>query len=63
MTKKQEKEITAKMHKTLEQVRFEGFKNGAKGILGAVLEMCNDGKTIADIKEFCEKSLKMEGMK
>lgn len=53
--------------KTLEEVRFQGLKAGAAGILGAVLEMCNSGKSdvdiVKDIKEFCEKSLNMERMK
>jgi len=43
------------------------LKDGAAGILGAVLEMCNSGKTdakiVKDIKDFCEKSLNMDGMK
>lgn len=44
-------------------MHFQGLKAGAKGILGTVLNMCNEGKTIEDIKEFCENSLNMEGMK
>lgn len=53
--------------KTLEEVRFQGLKAGAAGILGAVLDMCNKDKNAGDIvkeiKEFCEKSLNMDGMK
>ena len=49
--------------KTLEEIRFQGLKAGTTGILGAVLDMCNTGKTVEDIKDFCEKSLNMDGMK
>ena len=57
MTKKQEKELENKIKTIIDEQRIQGIKAGAKGILGAVLKMCNDGKTVADIKEFCEKSL------
>lgn len=67
LTKKQEKQMNAQIKKTLEEVRFQGLKAGAAGILGVVLEMCNKDKNaediVKDIKEFCEKSLNMEGMK
>lgn len=67
LTKKQEKQMTDQFKKTLEEVRFQGLKAGATGILGAVLEMCNSGKTdaeiVKDIKDFCEKSLNMDGIK
>ena len=63
LTKEQEKELDNEFKKTLEEVRFQGLKAGAAGILGAVLEMCNTGKTVEDIKDFCEKSLNMDGMK
>ena len=63
MTKKQEKMLNDKFKSTLNEVRFQGLKAGATGILGAVLQMCNEGKTVEDIKEFCEKSLNMDGMK
>ncbi len=67
LSKKQEKQLNSKIKKTLEEVRFQGLKAGAAGILGAVLEMCNSDKTDAevvnDIKNFCEKSLNMDGMK
>lgn len=45
------------------KVRLAGMRAGATGILGAVLNMCNEGKSIADIKSFCEKSLNLDGMK
>lgn len=51
------------MSNTLKEVQFQGLKLGAKGILGAILNMCNEGKTIEDIKDFCEKSLDIDGMK
>ena len=57
MTKRQEKELENKIKVIIDEQRIQGIKAGAKGILGAVLKMCNDGKTVADIKEFCEKSL------
>lgn len=67
LTKEQEKQITDQFKKTLEDVRFQGLKAGAAGILGAVLEICNSGKSdtdiVKDIKGFCEKSLNMDGMK
>lgn len=67
LTKKQEKQLNGEIKKTLEEVRFQGLKAGAAGILGAVLEMCNSGKTdadiVKDIKGFCDKSLNMDGMK
>lgn len=67
LTKKQEKQLNGKIKNTLEEVRFQGLKAGAVGILGAVLEMCNSDKAdadiVKDIKSFCEKSLNMDGMK
>jgi len=48
---------------TVSKVRLSGMRAGAKGILGAVLNMCNEGKSVADIKLFCEKSLNLDGMK
>lgn len=67
LTKKQEKQLNDQIKKTLEEIRSQGLKAGAAGILGAVLEMCNSGKSdadiVKDIKVFCEKSLNMDGMK
>ena len=67
LSKKQEKQLNGEIKKTLEEVRFQGLKAGAAGILGAVLEMCNSGKTdteiVREIKDFGEKSLHMDGMK
>ena len=47
----------------MNKVRLAGMRDGATGILGAVLNMCNEGKSVTDIKMFCEKSLNLEGMK
>lgn len=67
LSKKQEKQVTNQFKKTLKEVRFQGLKDGATGILGAVLEIYNSDKTdaeiVKDIKGFCEKSLNMDGMK
>lgn len=67
LTKKQEKQMNSQIKKTLEEIRFQGLKAGAAGILGAVLEMCNEDKkadeVVKKIREFCEKSLNMDGMK
>ncbi len=48
---------------TVNKVRLAGMRAWATGILGAVLNMCNEGKSIDDIKLFCEKSLNLDGMK
>ena len=48
---------------TVNKVRLAGMRAGATGILGAVLNMCNEGKSVTDIKSFCEKSLNLDGMK
>ena len=63
LSKKQEKQMNDRIKKTLEEVRFQGLRAGAAGILGAVLDMCKSGKTVEDIKNFCEKFLKMDEMK
>lgn len=63
MTKKQEKELEKIISVKLKEQQFQGLKAGASGILGAVLKMCNEGKTVNDIKQFCESSLNMKGMK
>jgi hypothetical protein len=49
--------------KTLDKVRLDGMRAGACGILGAVLNMCDDGKSVQEIKKFCETSLNLDGMK
>lgn len=50
MTKQQEKIIAEKFKEQLKEANFQGLKAGAKGILGAVLDMCNQGKTVEDIE-------------
>lgn len=62
MTKKQEKEFENLFREKLKEQYFQGLKTGAKGMLGAVLNMCNEEKSVEDIKLFCDKSLKMDGM-
>lgn len=63
MTNKEEKIIEQKIREYGKESQLNGMRAGATGILGAVLNMCNEGKTINDIKEFCEMSLGLEGMK
>lgn len=63
MTKQQEKEFEKIFTEKLKEQHFQGLKAGAKGILGTVLNMCNNDKSIVDIKRFCESSLGMDGMK
>ena len=67
LTKKQEKQLNDEIKKDLGEVRFLGLKVGVASILGAVLEMCNSGKTdteiVKDVRDFCENSLNMDGMK
>lgn len=61
--KNAEKLFQKAAEETLSKVRVDGMRAGATGILGAVLNMCNEGKSVADIKSFCEKSLNLDGMK
>lgn len=63
MTKQQEKEFEKIFTKKLKEQHFQGLKAGVKGILGTVLNMCDEGKSIQDIELFCETSLGMDGMK
>lgn len=49
--------------KDFRRSKIPRIKTGAAGILETVLDMCNTGKTVEDIKNFCEKSLNMDGMK
>lgn len=63
MTKHQEKEFEKIFTKKLKDQHSQGLKAGAKGILGAVLNMCSEGKSVEEIKRFCESSLGMDGMK
>lgn len=61
--KNAERSFQKEAEETLSRVRLAGMRAGATGILGAVLNMCNEGKSVADIKLFCEKSLSLDGMK
>lgn len=63
MTKEQEKNFETEVKRTFEEVRFQALKAGAKGILGAVLNMCNENKSVDEIKEFCTKLINMDGVK
>lgn len=48
---------------TVSKVKLAGMRAGATGILGTVLNMCKEGKSIDEIKAFCEKSLNLDGMR
>ncbi len=61
--KNTEKQFQKTADDIVKKVRLDGMRAGATGILGAVLNMCNEGKSITDIKSFCEKSLNFNGMK
>lgn len=61
--KNAEKVFQKSAEDTLSKVRLDGMRAGATGILGAVLNMCKEGKSVADIKSFCERSLNLNGMK
>jgi len=61
--KNAEKQFQKTAEETLSKVQLNGMRAGATGILGAVLNMCNEGKSVSDIKSFCEKSLNLDGMK
>lgn len=58
-----EKQFQETAEDIVNKVRLAGMRAGATGILGTVLNMCNEGKSVTDIKSFCEKSLNLEGMK
>lgn len=62
-SKSSEKQFQKTAEDIVEKVRLAGMRAGAVGILGAVLNLCNEGKSVTDIKSFCEKSLNLEGMK
>lgn len=63
MTKQDQHFIERSMKTALENARLTGMKIGATGILGAVLDMCNEGYSIEYIKRFCEESLNKKEMK
>lgn len=47
-----EKSFQKTAEDTVNKVRLAGMRAGATGILGAVLNMCNEGKSVTDIKSF-----------
>lgn len=57
MTKEQEQQMEQMFREKLKEQHSNGMKAGATGILGAVLDMCSEGKTVDDIKKFCETML------
>lgn len=63
ISEKQMKEIETNFIENIKKAQFEGLKEGSKAMLGVILKMCNEGKTVKDIKRFCEYSLNLEGMK
>lgn len=63
MDKNVEVYLQGKMKEMLSKVRFAGMKAGATGILKAVLDMCNNEKSVIEIKEFCEQALSMKNIK
>ena len=54
---KNAEEILKAAEENMVKARTTGMLVGAKGICGAVLDMCNKGNSVAEIKKFCEKSL------
>lgn len=60
MTKQQEQELNKEFLRHLQRSKIDGMKQGASGILGAVLEMCNEGKKVKDIQKFCETMLNVQ---
>lgn len=53
-----ENKIQEEFKKVLQDTFDKGMLQGCVGILGAVKNMCDEGKTVEDIKTFCEKYLK-----
>ena len=63
MDKNTEIYLKEQMKEILSQVRLAGMRAGATGILKAILDMCDNEKSVAEIKEFCEQALSMKNMK
>ena len=63
MNKEDELKLEATIKENMEKVRFEGLVAGAKGIAGAVMEICNDKNIKNDtvrinkIRDFCSIGL------
>ncbi|EXG87736.1 hypothetical protein K413DRAFT_4634 [Clostridium sp. ASBs410] len=59
MNREDELKIEATIKENMEKVRFEGLAAGAKGISGAVLDICNDKSIKNDtvrinkVRDFC----------
>lgn len=59
MNREDELKLEATIKENMEKVRFEGLTAGAKGVTGAILEICNDKNTRNDtvrinkIRDFC----------
>lgn len=58
-----EEKIQEEFRKILQNTFDKGILQGCVGILGAVKNMCDEGKTVEDIKEFCEKYLEKNRLK
>lgn len=63
MTEEQRVKLNEEFRRTLKNAQLAGVRAGAKGILGAVLEMCKSGKTVKDIEKICETFLESEEFK
>lgn len=61
ITPEQEKIIEAKLNETIEKVRLAGMKAGAKAILGSILQMCKEERSVGYIRKYCETSLGLKG--
>lgn len=63
MNREDELKIEAIIKENMERVRFDGLAAGAKGIAGAILEICNDKNIKNDtvrinkIRDFCMTGL------
>lgn len=59
MNREDELKLEAAIKENMEKVRFEGLAAGAKGISGAIFEICNDKSIKNDtvrvnkIRDFC----------
>lgn len=61
MTKEQNEKLEQALKENLEKVRMAGMLAGAKGVAGAILEMCKEKEEsdliVSKVKDFCEISL------
>ena len=59
MDKEDELKLETTIKENMEKIRFEGLAAGAKGIAGAIMEICNDKNIknntvrINKIRDFC----------